>query len=120
MKISDVRVKLSEKEGIFRASASITLEGGDLKIVIRGYSVMEKSGKEWVNKPSKKIGTEYVDQVFGLNKETNTIISDAIMNAYRNAKGSPASQPQQPASQNMGNEDFNGFAATDGDDDIPF
>lgn len=116
----DVRIKLAERDGIFRASASITLELSIGKLVLRGYSVMEKDGKEWVNKPSKKIGTEYVDQVFGLSKDMNMAISDAIMAAYRNAKGGTVSQPQQPASQNMGNDDFDGFATVDGDDSIPF
>lgn len=112
MNITDVRVKLSEKEGIFRASISITI---DTVLVIRGYSVMEKNGKEWVNKPSKKIGTEYVDQVFGLDKETNTTISDKIMAAYRAAKGNV----KEPSSTKA-TEEANGFASTDDDDDIPF
>ncbi len=81
MKISDVRIRLVNKEGTkLKALASITIDDGfavhDIKIIQSGEDV-------FIVMPSRKTNDgEYKDIAHPINTATRELIKNAILTAY--------------------------------------
>ncbi len=85
MKISDVRIRLVEKEGSkLKAVASITI---DECFVIHDIKIIEGKEGFFISMPSRKTPDgEYRDIVHPINTETREQIIDAILKAYDKAE----------------------------------
>lgn len=81
MKISDVRIRLVEKEGSkLKAIASITI---DECFVVHDIKVIEGREGFFISMPSRKTPDgEYRDIVHPINTETREQIINAILEAY--------------------------------------
>lgn len=81
MKISDVRIRLVNKEdNKLKAVASITI---DECFVIHDIKVIEATEGVFIAMPSRKTNDgEYKDIAHPLNTETREIIKEAILTAY--------------------------------------
>ena len=88
MTISDVRVRIVQKEDIkLKAVASITI---DDCFVIHDIKVIEGNDGYFVAMPSRKTNDgEYKDIAHPINTETRQIVIDAVLNAFKDelAKG---------------------------------
>ena len=84
MKISDIRVRLIEKEDSkLKAVASFTIEDC---FVVHDIKVIEGKDGLFISMPSKKTPDgEYKDIVHPINTETREAISNQILEAYKNA-----------------------------------
>ena len=84
MKISDIRVRLIEKEDRkLKAVASFTIEDC---FVVHDIKVIEGKDGLFISMPSKKTPDgEYKDIVHPINTETREAISNQILEAYKNA-----------------------------------
>lgn len=82
MKISDVRIRLVEKDGSkLKAVASITI---DECFVIHDIKVIEGKEGFFISMPSRKTPDgEYRDIVHPINTETREQIINAILKAYK-------------------------------------
>lgn len=84
MKITDVRVRKTTKEGKMRAVVSITL---DDEFVIHDIKVIEGERGLFIAMPSKKSADgEYRDIAHPINSATREKIQNIILNAYENAE----------------------------------
>lgn len=85
MKISDVRIRLVEKEGSkLKAIASITI---DECFVIHDIKVIEGKEGFFISMPSRKTPDgEYRDIVHPINTETREQIISVILQAYEKAE----------------------------------
>ena len=85
MKISDVRIRLVEKDGSkLKAVASITI---DECFVIHDIKIIEGKEGFFISMPSRKTPDgEYRDIVHPINTETREQIIDAILKAYEKAE----------------------------------
>ena len=81
MKISDVRIRLVNKEdNKLKAVASMTI---DYCFVIHDIKVIEATEGAFIAMPSRKTNDgEYKDIAHPLNTETREIIKEAILTAY--------------------------------------
>ena len=81
MKISDVRIRLVNKEdNKLKAVASITI---DECFVIHDIKVIESAEGAFIAMPSRKTNDgEYKDIAHPLNTETREIVKNAILSAY--------------------------------------
>lgn len=81
MKISDVRIRLVEKDGSkLKAVASITI---DECFVIHDIKIIEGKDGFFISMPSRKTPDgEYRDIVHPINTETREMIIEAILKAY--------------------------------------
>lgn len=81
MKISDVRIRLVDKDGSkLKAVASITI---DECFVIHDIKIIEGKDGFFISMPSRKTPDgEYRDIVHPINTETREMIIDAILKAY--------------------------------------
>ena len=81
MKISDVRIRLVNKEdNKLKAVASITI---DECFVIHDIKVIESAEGAFIAMPSRKTNDgEYKDIAHPLNTETREILKNAILSAY--------------------------------------
>ena len=81
MKISDVRIRLVNKEdNKLKAVASMTI---DECFVIHDIKVIEATEGAFIAMPSRKTNDcEYKDIAHPLNTETREIIKEAILTAY--------------------------------------
>lgn len=81
MKISDVRIRLVNKEGNkLKAVASVTIEDC---FVVHDIKVIESSDGAFIAMPSRKTNDgEYKDIAHPLNSETREILKQAILTAY--------------------------------------
>jgi stage V sporulation protein G len=81
LKISDVRVRLVEKDGSkLKAVASITI---DECFVIHDIKIIEGKEGYFISMPSRKTPDgEYRDIVHPINTETRELIISAILKAY--------------------------------------
>ena len=81
MKITDVRVRLVEKDGSkLRAVASITI---DECFVVHDIKVIEGQEGYFIAMPSRKASDgEYKDIVHPINTETRKMIIDLILEAF--------------------------------------
>lgn len=84
MKISDIRIRLVEKEDSkLKAVASITI---DDCFVVHDIKVIEGKEGFFISMPSKKTPDgEYKDIVHPINTETRETISAQIIEAYKSA-----------------------------------
>ncbi|MBR2337335.1 MAG: septation regulator SpoVG [Clostridia bacterium] len=82
MKISDVRVRIVQKEDIkLKAVASITI---DDCFVIHDIKVIEGNDGYFVAMPSRKTNDgEYKDIAHPINTETRQAVIDAVINAFK-------------------------------------
>ena len=84
MKITDVRVRKTTKEGKMRAVVSITL---DDEFVIHDIKVIEGERGLFIAMPSKKSADgEYRDIAHPINSATREKIQNIILEAYNNAE----------------------------------
>ena len=83
MNISDVRVRIVQKEDIkLKAVASITI---DECFVIHDIKVIEGTEGYFVAMPSRKTSDgEYKDIAHPINTETRQAVIDAVLNAFKN------------------------------------
>ena len=81
MKISDVRIRLVNKEdNKLKAVASMTI---DECFVIHDIKIIEATEGAFIAMPSRKTNDgEYKDIAHPLNTETREIIKEAILTAY--------------------------------------
>ena len=81
MKISDVRIRLVNKEGNkLKAVASVTIEDC---FVVHDIKVIESADGAFIAMPSRKTNDgEYKDIAHPLNTETRENIKEAILTAY--------------------------------------
>lgn len=84
MKISDIRLRLVEKEDSkLKAVASFTI---DDCFVVHDIKVIEGKDGLFISMPSKKTPDgEFKDIVHPINTETREDISNQILEAYKNA-----------------------------------
>ena len=84
MKISDIRIRLIEKEdNKLKAVASITI---DDCFVVHDIKVIEGKEGYFISMPSKKKPDgEYTDIVHPINTETREEMSNLIIEAYKSA-----------------------------------
>lgn len=85
MKISDVRIRIVEKEGSkLKAIASITI---DECFVVHDIKVIEGKEGFFISMPSRKTPDgEYRDIVHPINTETREQIINVILQAYEKAE----------------------------------
>ncbi len=85
MKISDIRIRLINKETTrIKAIASMTIEDC---FVVHDIKVLENDQGYFIAMPSKKtLEGDYKDIVHPLNTETRELISSLILTAYKEAK----------------------------------
>ncbi len=84
MKITDVRVRKTTKEGKMRAVVSITL---DDEFVIHDIKVIEGERGLFIAMPSKKSADgEYRDIAHPINSATREKLQNMILEAYENAQ----------------------------------
>ena len=83
MKISDVRVRIVQKEDIkLKAVASITI---DDCFVIHDIKVIEGNDGYFVAMPSRKTSDgEYKDIAHPINTETRQTVIEAVLDAFKN------------------------------------
>ncbi len=81
MKISDVRIRLVNKEGNkLKAVASVTIEDC---FVVHDIKVIESADGAFIAMPSRKTNDgEYKDIAHPLNSETRETLKQAILTAY--------------------------------------
>ena len=82
MNISDVRIRLSQKEDSnLKAVASITI---DDCFVVHDIKIIEGTDSLFIAMPSRKTAEgEYKDIAHPLNTETRTLLRDVVLNAYQ-------------------------------------
>lgn len=83
MKISDVRVRIVQKQDSkLKAVASITI---DDCFVIHDIKIIEGNEGYFIAMPSRKTGEgEYKDIAHPINTETRQEVIDAVLEAYKN------------------------------------
>lgn len=83
MKISDVRVRIVQKDDIkLKAVASITI---DDCFVVHDIKVIEGNEGHFVAMPSRKTSDgEYKDIAHPINTETRQQLIDAVLDAFKN------------------------------------
>ena len=81
MKISDVRIRLVNKEdNKLKAVASITIENC---FVVHDIKIIESNDGAFIAMPSRKTNDgEYKDIAHPLNTETRELLKQAILTAY--------------------------------------
>lgn len=81
MNISDVRIRLTQKEGSkLKAVASITI---DDCFVVHDIKIIEGTDSVFIAMPSRKTSEgEYKDIVHPLNTETREALKQLILSAY--------------------------------------
>ena len=84
MKITDVRVRKTTKEGKMRAVVSITI---DDEFVIHDIKVIDGERGLFIAMPSKKSADgEYRDIAHPINSATREKLQNIILEAYENAE----------------------------------
>lgn len=80
MIITDVNLKILNKENTIKAIASMTIENC---FVVHNIKVLEVEGNIFVAMPSKKLadGT-FKDLAHPINKETRSVVEKAILDKY--------------------------------------
>lgn len=81
MQISDIRIRLSTKEGKLKAVASIII---DDCFAVHDIKIIESSDNRiFVAMPSRKTSDgEFKDVAHPINSETRTMLSDLILKKY--------------------------------------
>ncbi|MDR0930984.1 MAG: septation regulator SpoVG [Clostridiales bacterium] len=84
MQITDIRVRKINSEGRMKAIISVTF---DDSIVVHDIKVIQGQEKLFVAMPSRKTPDgEFHDVVHPINSETRTMLEEAILDAYEQAK----------------------------------
>ena len=84
MNITDVRIRIMEKEGKMKAIAAITIDG---VFVVHDIKVIEGDNGLFIAMPSvKRKDGEFKDIAHPINRETRKMFEDAIIEAYNNAE----------------------------------
>ena len=84
MNITDVRLRIMEKEGKMKAVASITI---DDEFVIHDIKVIEGEKGLFIAMPSRKTPDgEYKDIAHPINSETRSAIQKLILDKYEEEK----------------------------------
>ena len=80
MNITDVRIRLMEKEGKMRAVAAITIDG---VFVVHDIKVIDGDNGLFIAMPSvKRKDGEYKDIAHPINSETRDMIQKTIIDKY--------------------------------------
>ncbi len=89
MKISDVRIRLVNKEDTkLKALASITIDDG---FVVHDIKIIQGNEDVFIVMPSRKTNDgEYKDIAHPINTETRELIQTAILTAYNELLGDQA------------------------------
>ncbi len=83
MQISDVRIRLVTREGMLRAVASITI---DACFVVHDIKILEREGELFIGMPSRRTAEgEYKDIAHPINQETRNLLSEIILQHYKEA-----------------------------------
>lgn len=83
MNITDVRIRMSTKEGVIKAIASITL---DSDFVVHDIKVIDGKNGMFVAMPSRCFDVgNFKDIAHPLTKEARTQLEDAVLNKYNEA-----------------------------------
>ncbi|TLG72904.1 septation regulator SpoVG [Culicoidibacter larvae] len=81
MNITNVRVRLVEKEGRMKAVVSVTL---DDCFVVHDIRIIKGDGGLFVAMPSRRLSTgEFRDIAHPINAETRKLFEDAILEEYQ-------------------------------------
>jgi len=81
MEITDIRVRQVFDEGKMKARVSITF---DNQFVVHEIKVIEGEQGIFIAMPSKKLsGGEFKDIAHPINRETRTLLQNAIIEAYK-------------------------------------
>lgn len=87
MQITDVRVRLVEKEGKMKAAVSITI---DDEFVVHDIKVIDGEKGLFIAMPSRKgSNDEYRDIAHPINSETRDRLSKIILEAYQKEIANP-------------------------------
>ncbi len=93
MNITDVRVKLLDKEGKMKAVASVTL---DNEFVIHDIKIIEGSKGLFIAMPSRKSGEgEYRDIAHPIKSETRDMMKQIVIEAYEKELASPRERTEK-------------------------
>ena len=83
MQITDIRVRLIEKEGKMKAAVSITI---DDEFVVHDIKVIEGEKGLFIAMPSRRgTGEDYRDIAHPINSETRNRLQTMILEAYEKA-----------------------------------
>ncbi|GBU10653.1 hypothetical protein AwErysi_02690 [Erysipelotrichaceae bacterium] len=92
MNITNVHVKLMQKEGRVKAIAAVTL---DNSFVVHDIRVIEGNEGLFVAMPSRRLQSgEFRDIAHPINAETRKSFEDAILNQYQVALSEAPEQPK--------------------------
>ncbi len=80
MNITDVRIKMGEKEGKLKAIASITIDG---EFVVHDIKIIDGEKGRFIAMPSRKTAEgEYRDIAHPINSDTRTELQNRILKEY--------------------------------------
>ena len=81
MQITDVKIRMIEKEGKMKAVASITIEN---EFVVHDIKIIEGGKGLFIAMPSRKAGDgEFRDIAHPINSETREILQKLILDKYK-------------------------------------
>lgn len=86
MKVTNV--KINEIEGAGSTKAFATLEF-DKQLVISGFRIIDGKSGLFVSMPQKKHNDEYFDVVYPNSKKGREVLTNIILNAYREIEENP-------------------------------
>ena len=85
MNVTETRISLFEKQGSnLKAFVSITF---DFCLAVKDLTVMTGKNGLFVKWPSKKVGEEYQDIIFPVNKEFRLQVQDRVLTDYEQQLG---------------------------------
>lgn len=80
MEITNVNLRLSKKDGVIKAIASITI---DACFVVHDVKVLEGESGLFIAMPSKKMQDDtYKDVAHPINRETRKYVESAVIGEY--------------------------------------
>ncbi len=83
MNITDIRIRMGEKEGKLKAIASITIDG---EFVVHDIKIIDGEKGLFIAMPSRKTAEgEYRDIAHPINSETRAALRTLVLNAYEKA-----------------------------------
>ncbi len=83
MNITDIRIRMGEKEGKLKAIASITIDG---EFVVHDIKIIDGEKGLFIAMPSRKTAEgEYRDIAHPINSETRTALQTQVLKAYEKA-----------------------------------
>ena len=88
MNITDIRIRMGEKEGKLKAIASITIDG---EFVVHDIKIIDGEKGLFIAMPSRKTAEgEYRDIAHPINSETRTALQTQVLKAYEKASAENA------------------------------